>query len=80
MECGLDEWTVRWMENWLTDRAQKVVISSTKSGWRAVASGVPPVLSKFVMLQSWKAWLTHHKTLLPFSDTWTGWTTAQRGV
>lgn len=29
MDCGLDEWTVRWMENWLTDRAQKVVISDT---------------------------------------------------
>jgi len=29
---GIDEWTVRWIENWLTGRAQRVVISSTKSG------------------------------------------------
>ena len=30
--CGLDECTVRWIENWLTGRAQRVVISSTESG------------------------------------------------
>ncbi|PKU44707.1 rna-directed dna polymerase from mobile element jockey- hypothetical protein [Limosa lapponica baueri] len=26
---GLDEWTVKWIENWLKDRAQRVVISGT---------------------------------------------------
>ncbi|PKU36532.1 rna-directed dna polymerase from mobile element jockey- hypothetical protein [Limosa lapponica baueri] len=25
-KCGLEEWTVRWIENWLKDRAQRVVI------------------------------------------------------
>ncbi|GAB0206165.1 mitochondrial enolase superfamily member 1 [Grus japonensis] len=40
-QCGLDEWTVRWVEKWLNGRAQRVVISSTESGWRPVASGVP---------------------------------------
>ncbi|GAB0210371.1 mitochondrial enolase superfamily member 1 [Grus japonensis] len=39
--CGLDEWTVRWIENWLNGRAQRVVISSAESSWRPVASGVP---------------------------------------
>ncbi|GAB0176045.1 mitochondrial enolase superfamily member 1 [Grus japonensis] len=24
-KCGLDEWTVRWMENWLNGRAQRAV-------------------------------------------------------
>ncbi|PKU31449.1 rna-directed dna polymerase from mobile element jockey- hypothetical protein [Limosa lapponica baueri] len=39
-KCGLDEWTVRWIENWLKDRAQRVVIRGTESSWRSVTSGV----------------------------------------
>ncbi|GAB0207638.1 mitochondrial enolase superfamily member 1 [Grus japonensis] len=40
-KCGLDEWTVRWVENWLNGRAQRVVISNAESSWRPVSSGVP---------------------------------------
>ena len=40
-KCGLDERAVRWIENWLNGRAQRVVISSTESSWRPVASGAP---------------------------------------
>ncbi|GAB0208274.1 mitochondrial enolase superfamily member 1 [Grus japonensis] len=36
-KCGLDEWTVRWVENWLNGRAHRAVQSS----WRPVSSGVP---------------------------------------
>jgi len=25
-KCGIDEWMVRWIENWLTSQAQRVVI------------------------------------------------------
>jgi len=39
-KCGLDEWSVRWIENWLNGRAQRVVVSGAESSWRLVTSGV----------------------------------------
>jgi len=44
---------VRWIENWLNGRAQRVVISSTESSWKPVASSISqgsvlgPVLFNF---------------------------------
>ncbi|KAJ7402243.1 RNA-directed DNA polymerase from mobile element jockey-like protein [Pitangus sulphuratus] len=38
-KCGLDEWRVRWIKNWLTNRAQRALISGTGSSWRPVAGG-----------------------------------------
>jgi len=40
-KCGLDEWSVRWIENWLNGTTQRAVIRGTESGWRPVTSSVP---------------------------------------
>ena len=41
-KCWIDEWTVRWTENWLTGRAQSIVISGAESDWRPVWQASPP--------------------------------------
>jgi len=40
MKYGLDKWTVRQFENWLSCQAQRVVISGTKHSWEPLTTGV----------------------------------------
>uniref|UniRef100_A0A8B9B7X6 Reverse transcriptase domain-containing protein n=1 Tax=Anser brachyrhynchus TaxID=132585 RepID=A0A8B9B7X6_9AVES len=37
----LDKTIIRWVSNWLTGRAQRVVVNGATSGWWMVTSGVP---------------------------------------
>ena len=38
---GVEGEISRWIENWLSERRQRVVINSEASGWTSVTSGVP---------------------------------------
>ena len=38
---GMGEGIIRWIEKWLTDRRQRVVVEGEASNWKPVQSGVP---------------------------------------
>ena len=38
---GIDGMVLRWIENWLCERKQRVVINGKSSNWTSVTSGVP---------------------------------------
>ncbi|CAM5075370.1 unnamed protein product [Eretmochelys imbricata] len=40
-KCNLDGATIRWVENWLENSSQRVVISGSQSCWKGITSSVP---------------------------------------
>ena len=40
---GIDEYTVKWIENFLENRKQKLIINGAPSEWSNVTSGIPQV-------------------------------------
>ena len=38
---GICEGIIKWIEKWLTDRRQRVVVEGEASNWKSVQSGVP---------------------------------------
>jgi len=40
-KCGLDQWSVKWIENWMNGRAHRVAISSAESSSKPVTSRFP---------------------------------------
>ncbi len=40
-ELGIDGTVHNWIENWLTNRKQRIVINGTASDWAPVTNGIP---------------------------------------
>ena len=38
---GMGNYIINWIEQWLTDRRQRVVVDGEVSSWKSVLSGVP---------------------------------------
>ena len=55
---GIDDKVLRWLEAWLADRKQQVVVQGAESGWRNVTSSVVQgsVLARCAFLCTWTIW------------------------
>ena len=68
---GMGNSIINWIEQWLTDRVQRVVVGGEVSSWKSVLSGVPhgsvigPILL-LVHINDLEEWVTG--TILKFED------------
>lgn len=49
---NVNDWAVRWNENWLTSGSQKVVIAATEPSWRSVAGFLQGLILGLVLLNT----------------------------
>jgi len=83
--CGLEERSVRWVENWLKGRAQRVGISGAESGWRPGTSGVPrgQYWAQCCSTSSSVTWMKSESvpsTSLLMTQNWEQWWTHREAV
>ena len=55
---GVNNQVSSWIEAWLRDRRQRVVVSGEESAWSAVSSGVPQgsILGTLLATTDWRKW------------------------
>lgn len=82
MNSMLDQQTMKWIENWLNNCTQRVVIRDTKPNWMTVTSGIPggSILGPFLFSIFWMIGYLVPSASLEMTPDWEEWPTHQKAV